>query len=776
MVRRNPLNRRWKAELKSDIGRYLMIFLLLVISVGVVSGFLVADGSMILAYDESFEKYNIEDGKFTSGHKLNRSQIKYIENGEVPVKVYENFYTEVMLDGGSKMRIFADRTEVDLVCLMSGRMPEGTGEIAVDRMYADNNSLSEGDVITAGDRSWKITGLVALSDYSCLFENNNDTMFDSVKFGVSVVTKEEFDSLPKDSLVYHYAWKYVSPPSDEKQEKELSEDLMAVMADETDLKDFVPGYLNQAVIFTGDDMGSDKAMMEIFLYIIIAILAFVFGLTASDTIAREATVIGTLRASGYTRNELIRHYMMLPLMVTTAGAVVGNILGYTYFKDFCADLYYGSYSLPTYHTIWSFEALLKTTLIPMAIMIVVTYIILARKLRLSPIRFMRNDLSEHRQKRAAFLPYSIPFMQRFRLRIILQNTANYLLLGVGILFANTLLMFGMGLPMVLDHFQQTIQENILAEHQYILALPVSSASGSHLNQMAEMVMFANGTQTDNPDAEKFMASSLYTPEGQETVSEGIMIYGCVPDSRYVHLNMTDEDVFVSALFADKYRLKEGDEITLHERFEGTEYTFTVTGISDYEGSLCMFMTQKHLNEVLDLDPDTFAGYFSNSEITDIDRKYIDSEINYDSLTKVSRQLDVSFGEMMYLLDFFSVIMFMILIYLLSKIIIEKNSQSISMAKILGYTNGEISGLYIHATTLVVLVLLGVSLPLVVTVLKNIYQTVMRQMLSGWLPFWLDSSLYLKMYALGAGTYLAVAALEYRKIVKVPMEEALKNAE
>ena len=33
-------------------------------------------------------------------------------------------------------------------------------------------------------KSWKITGLVALSDYSCLFQNNSDTMFDAVKFGV----------------------------------------------------------------------------------------------------------------------------------------------------------------------------------------------------------------------------------------------------------------------------------------------------------------------------------------------------------------------------------------------------------------------------------------------------------------------------------------------------------------------------------------------------------------------------------------------------------------
>ena len=41
---------------------------------------------------------------------------------------------------------------------------------------------------------------------------------------------------------------------------------------------------------------------------------------------------------------------------------------------------------------------------------------------------------------------------------------------------------------------------------------------------------------------------------------------------------------------------------------------------------------------------------------------------------------------------------MVLIYLLSKIIIEKNAQSISMVKILGYTNGEISKLYIMSTS------------------------------------------------------------------------------
>jgi len=71
-------------------------------------------------------------------------------------------------------------------------MPKEIGEIAIDRMYADNNKLSVGDTLKSGKKTWKITGLVALSDYSALFQNNNDTMFDAIKFGVGIVTKEEF--------------------------------------------------------------------------------------------------------------------------------------------------------------------------------------------------------------------------------------------------------------------------------------------------------------------------------------------------------------------------------------------------------------------------------------------------------------------------------------------------------------------------------------------------------------------------------------------------------
>ena len=641
---KSPLRKRLPRELKSEIGKYLVVFILMVATIGFVSGFLVADGSMITAYNEGFEKYNIEDGNFRTAEQIYKTQREEIE--ELGVKLYDNFYLEEPLDNGSTMRIFKNREEINKICLMDGELPARRGEMAIDRMYADNNGLSVGDTLQSGKKTWKITGLVALSDYSCLFQNNNDSMFDSVKFGVSVVTEEEVDSLNQDKLQYNYSWIYDQKPENEKEEKEVSEDLMEDLGEIVTLESFVPQYLNQAITFTGDDMGGDKAMVIMLLYIVMVIMAFVFGITISNTIRKEAGVIGTLRASGYTRQELNLHYMTLPLLVTLVGALIGNVLGYTVFKDVCAGMYYGSYSLPTYVTRWNAEAFLLTTVVPVIIMLVVNYGVLRHKLKLSPLKFLRRDLSSgRRQKRAIRLSLRIKIFSRFRLRVIFQNMSNYIVLFIGIIFANLLLMFGLLLPSALSHYQGEIQGNMLAKYQYMLQVPVSAVSGNKFESLIFLLEFYMDSETDNEDAEEFSAYSLNTLPG-------------------------------------KYKMING----------------------------------------------------------------------------------------------FAIMIYMVLIYLLSKIIIEKNAQSISMVKILGYTNGEISRLYIMSTSIVVVICLLLSLPIETAVMNVLFREMMLASISGWITLWIDPMIYVQMFVAGVITYAIVALLEFRKIKKVPMDEALKNVE
>ena len=770
---KSPLRKRIPRELKGEFGKYLVVFLLMVLTIGFVSGFLVADGSMLKAYDESFDKYNIENGNFRTAEKVYRSQWKDIE--AAGVTLYENYYIEEDLDNGSTMRFFKNREKVNKVCLMKGEMPSGQGEIAIDRMYADNNSLQVGDTLIRGKKSWKITGLVALSDYSALFQNNNDSMFDSVKFGVGIVTPEEFETLDQEKLQYNYAWIYNQQPKDEKEEKKVSEDLMEDIGNVVTLEAFVPRYLNQAIIFTGDDMGGDKAMVVMLLYIVIVIMAFVFGITISNTIRKEAGVIGTLRASGYTRRELILHYMTLPVLVTLIGALIGNILGYTVFKGVCAGMYYGSYSLPTYVTIWNAEAFLLTTVVPIIIMILINYAVLRYRLQLSPLKFLRRDFSGKKQKRAVYLSPKIGIFSRFRLRVIFQNVSNYLVLFVGVIFANLLLFFGMLLPSALDHYQLEIQGNMLAKYQYMLSVPASVSSGNKLDGMLSLLEYYMDTRTDNKDAEKFSAYSLNTMPGKYK-SEEIVLYGVEPDSQYIHADLSGDGVYISSAYADKFRIKKGDIITLKEKYEKDEYSFKVDGIYDYTASLCVFMERDKLNEVFDLGDDYFGGYFSDTEIKDIDSKYIGSVIDLESLTKISRQLDVSMGDMMGMMYGFSVIIFLVVIYLLSKVIIEKNAQAISMTKILGYTDGEISRLYILSTSLVVVICLLLSLPIERQIMEVLFREMMLSSISGWITMWVDPMIYVKMMAIGIATYAVVAVLEFRRIRHVPMDEALKNVE
>lgn len=796
---KNPLRKRLPRELKGELGKYLVVFILMVASIGFVSGFLVADNSMLIAYNEGFGKYNIEDGNFRTAEQIHKTQREEIE--ALGVKLYDNYYVEEPLDNGSTMRFFKNRQQVDKVCLMKGELPAGTGEIAIDRMYADNNNLSVGDTLRSGKRTWKITGLVALSDYSCLFQNNNDSMFDAVKFGVSVVTEEEFDSLDQEKLQYNYSWIYDEKPKTEKEEKEVSEDLMEDMGKIVTLEAFVPRYLNQAITFTGDDMGGDKAMMIMLLYIIMVIMAFVFGITISNTIRKEAGVVGTLRASGYTRQELILHYMTLPVLVTFVGALIGNILGYTVLKDVCADMYYGSYSLPTYVTVWNGEAFGLTTLVPVVIMLVVNYGVLRHKLKLSPLKFLRRDLSGRKQKRAIYLSPKMKIFSRFRLRVIFQNMSNYMVLFIGILFANLLLMFGLLLPSALSHYQVEIQNNMLAKYQYMLQVPVSAVGGNKFDGLISLLEFYMDSRTDNEDAEEFSAYSLNTLPGKYK-SEEVLLYGIEPDSRYVTIDFNNTKdkkdeagnkekadnkntanaekesaaVYISSAYADKFLLHVGDTITLKEKYEKEKYSFKIAGVYDYTAALCVFMPRSELNDIFDLGEDYYSGYFSDTELTDIKSQYIGSVVDLDALTKISRQLDVSMGSMMGMVNGFAIMIYMVLIYLLSKIIIEKNAQSISMVKILGYTNGEISKLYIMSTSLVVVFCLLLSLPLETVIMKVLFREMMLSSISGWITLWIDPMIYVQMFAAGIITYGIVALLEFRRVKKVPMDEALKNVE
>uniref|UniRef100_UPI004026EA6B ABC transporter permease n=1 Tax=Lachnospira sp. TaxID=2049031 RepID=UPI004026EA6B len=713
-------------------------------------------------YNKSFEKYNIEDGNFELYSKADESVIDKLEKENVTI--YENFYKEEIVvrhnnikndeDSQSTLRFYVNREEVDKVDLMEGSLPEDINEIAIDRMYAENNDIKVQDTLTVGSRILKVTGLVALSDYSSLFSDNSDTMFDSLKFGVGVVSQKCFDAYDDTHIHYVYSWLYDNKPEDDKEAKLMADDFVKTISANAILVNYIPQYINQAIHFTGDDIGSDRSMMIVLLYVLIVIMAFVFAVTTNNTIVKEANVIGTLRASGYTRGELLRHYILLPIIVTIFGALVGNILGYTVFKDIFVATYYGSYSLPTYHTLWNADAFLLTTVVPVIIMLVINIVIIGCRLKLSPLKFLRRDLSGKQKKKAMRLP-AFGFFNRFRLRIIIQNMPNYITLFIGILFANVLLLFGIMLGPMLTHYQNEITDKLIAKHQYVLKTLVD---------------------VDDNAAEKYCVKTLATIEGR-LKSEDVLVYGVKDNSIYADINtasLKDNEVYITNGYADKFRIKKGDKITLKEKYDDNEYEFTVKDMYDYPSSFAIFMSDAAFKNVFDKSEDYYSGYFSDN-ILDIDEKYVATQITLDDLTKVSRQLDRSMGETFNLVKIFAVVLFAVLMFLLTKLIVEKNTTSISMVKILGYSNREISRLYVTSTTIVVVLSVALSIGLSVIIMNYLFRVFMEEM-SGWISCYYAPHIFPVMFILNITVYAVISFFMMAKIKKIPMDEALKTVE
>ena len=749
---RNPLIKRIPREYKSELGKQLAVFAFFVLIIGAVSGFIVAADSLIKSYNDSFEKYNIEDGNFELMEKADDELLRSIED-EGKITLYENFYKqEETKSFESKLRIFGERDEIDLVDLLEGDMPSGSSEIAIDRLYAYNHKLEKGSTIKLEGKTLTVSGIVALSDYSALFENPSDMMFDNDMFGVGVMTDEGFEALRDNHIHYSYSWLYDSKPKNDEQAEKMSEELIKVISPKAQLTNFIPEFSNQAIVFTGNDMTGDRTSIIVFLYITVVILAFVFSITIDSSITAEAGVIGTLRASGYTRGELLRHYLIVPTLTLLAGALVGNILAYTVLEKYMAQAYLMSYSLTSYKVLFNANAFIYTTVVPMAIMLVINIITLTAKLRLSPLKFLRRDLSRRKKKKAFRLNTKIPIIIRFRLRIIFQNMPGYITLVIGSFLANAILLFGMIFnPMLLD-YQEKVKDNMLAPSICVLKADA---------------------ETTEKSAEKAKMISL-TSHVEGYVKEDIPIYGIKENSRFIRFDHDTDGLIFSSSYRDKYGLSEGDTVELKEQYGSKKFKLKVGGFYEYPAALAIFTDYDSFDELFKGE-EALNVIFSNKKPDDIDDMLIASTITEADLTKTSRQLIRSFSSLTSVFLVFGIIMSALVIYLLAKIIIEKNEQSISMTKILGYSDREINGLYIRSTTIVAIGSILLTIPLAYLVLSKAFEVIFRSF-AGYFEFTVSPLTLIRAGLLGVAVYVVIALLLIRKVKRIKLAEALKNVE
>ena len=775
---KNPLIRRIPRELRSDWHKYLVIIVFMVVMIGVISGMYVGHDSMLASVYSGWDELNLEDGSFELSGKADPELLADIAS--VSVTLYENFYRDEPEDNtgdgieDAVIRVFKSDSEIDKASFNEGRAPENPSEIAIDRMHADNVNVKIGDSIKVGSKKFTVVGLLSYVNYLTLHQSNTDMMFDAFGFDVAMVTPEAFEELEARTH-YSYAWKFDKNPKDKVEEADFSADFLKALITQTlvydnEIKDYLPEYLRQATNFAVSDIEGDSSATGILCYILIGVIAFIFAITISNTIDKEASVIGTLRASGYSRSELVVHYMSMPLIVTLIGALIGNILGYTAFKNVAVNLYYQSYSLPSCSLVWSNTAIVKTTVIPLILMFFINLFVIVNKLRISPLRFLRHDLTKSKRTKARRLP-KWSFLGRFRLRILFQNMPNYVVLIFGVVLIELMMCFAFGLNDSLDHYSEVAPDLMFAEYQYML-MDYRDSDG-------------NTIETVEPSAEAFDMKELLYPKQKSSFrtgmgsggDESVTVYGIRSDSAYITLSkdLKEGEVLISSAFKKKFDIKNGDTVRLSEEYENKSYEFKAAGTVDYDGGIAVFMGRDAFKDAFDGKEEEFSGFLSHKEITDIDEDDIAMVITAEDVRKVTNQLKHSIGGIVNVFKYALTVLAAALIYLLAKIIIERNEHSISMSKILGFKNGEIGSLYIIPTAVVVVICSCIGFVAGYILMNWVFKIFMKQM-DGYFAFYMTPlSMALSVIFLLVG-YAVVSAIDYIRIKHIRLDVALKNIE
>lgn len=747
---RNPLYKRIPRDLKKNAIKYLGMIVILVCTISIGSSFQITLNGAVDYLDQIKEGNFQEDGFIEVTDPISSEIIDHLE--EEGIWVEENFYaTEHEFTDSSKVLLFNERNKMDIPVLFSGKLPEKENEIALDHVFARNTDIKIGEYIILLGKEYYVCGTVSLPDYSALFMNNTDLVMNTNHFCVSVLSEKGFENIGSNALTYRYSYRYTDRDLSNKEKTDLAEDAYKyLLMNGVNVQNMLPREQNQSISFLEMDIGTDGPFMTVFVYMLVAMIAFIFAILTSNTIERESVIIGTLRSLGFNKREIIWHYLQPTLFVAIVGSVLGNAIGYTLMIKPFISMYNKMYSIGPLEVNFDLPTFLITTILPVIIMVLINCFSLARKLSLSPLKFLRRELKKRHDKKSIKLP-NFSFINRFRLRVIIQNFGSYVMLFFGIFLASFLLLFGIGLDPLLDHYTEDIDQSLPYNYQYFLKAP-----------------------TDCDEGEKMFIYEMDTwfSLGQKDI--GVSFFGIEKDSEYFADAYVDHDIVVSSALANKLNLKPGDTLLLTDKSTDKEHSFTIDHVYPYDASMTIFIDHASLAELLDMDKDVYNCILSNEKLS-LDDNIVSRVISRQDLLGATDQMMDSFENVILFINIFSVIVYLVIIYIMTKVVIEKNAIPISYMKVFGYESKEIRKLYLSTTTIVVFTSLIVCIPLEIWMFKEVL-VFLSSMIEGYISFYLPFYVYVEIVVIGIVSYFAINTLHISSVKKIPMTDALKNRE
>ncbi len=729
---------------------------------------------------EDFRAYYTNDFSEEATDAVTKIDDKYNLTSEEVTYIREEGNTDYVIN----VYPYETDQKFDKLTLAQGRYPEKSGEIVVTEALFTNNDMQLNDQIKVSGKSYKIVGTVYAPEYTMPWDlqaKGSSLGPDMQGFGAAYVYDKDFKVTEDATSYYRFQFNDVKTESEKKQIRdEIGEDYNiqipqldasgnvqidnngALITKEFSIFKVIPSSLNMTLTAIDMDVSSGKTMFNI-LGAIIMMLALALTVILMQTIFKsQRREIGILKAEGITNRELKISYLGYLCIALILAQITGVILA-----SFTAPILTGTfmdyYSFPLIdQTSAVYGPLISKLIIILIVVMIAVYLVAVNpQLKKRVLMLIKNiDTEKNPRLNISKLTKKLSFARKYQINILIRNFSKTLLLIFGIIVSSFLLLQGTlilnGINNITNIFNDgTINYNYIALYDTYqpkrtvdTALSVKTNMDNNDETKVELFGFDPNTKMMN------LKTTVNKPVDQQKYQSG----GVISDrlAQKLDVEIGDELIMINPYQQDKtIKLKVNEIVSdpLNER---------------------IYLNLNQLQSLLNVKSEKVNIEMGDNK-SEKEVLANDKNATYLKVDDLSKQLDEQM-EIVYkivgIIAIIASIVAVVTLITITIIIINNNRKTISVMKVLGYTNREIKRIITAPYRIIVIVVYFASIPLIQKLITSLIYAAFADA-----DFQLNVQIDLQFALLGFIVIYLIYEISmyfaYRVIKKISLAESLK---
>ncbi len=458
------------------------------------------------------------------------------------------------------------------------------------------------------------------------------------------------------------------------------------------------------------DVHQAKQLIYIFPVIFYLVAVLIILTSISQLINRESKNIGILKALGFSKSEILFHYMSIFIILGLIGSALGIILGPLIVPKVMGNKYNLLYQLPTISLpFFRWEYLISVGIL-IVIIAVTSLFACFEAMNMVPAASLRGDNSV--QMKVTILD-RLKWMKKVPLSILMafrnmkRKVSRTLMVLLGVLGCSALLVCGFGIEDTI-HYGLDLELDEFIPYDLSISYATSDIKEESLLSLSEVAYVDEYAKYSiNVEKSKLISSYLFL----------------LPEESHVFKpEYNESECILSSKVAKEIGAKVGD--TIHFVYQDKSYEIKVSSIVDFCISQGVFISKNTIPEIEFKPTAAWVEVHGSHEdaktaVSGLDG--IQSITTIEEMRAHAEDTIASIKVMTWTIKIFAILLAIVVIYNLALLNFKERIKDIATLKVLGFSRIEVaSSLTIEIIFLTFIgALLGLFLgyPLLVAVLS-----------------------------------------------------------